>query len=91
MILTLHLRWQGTKNVTVPVESLAEASQRFCESRDSEYFGSSHMRFNCGLLTDGKRIVGHVSYNGKVWRGRPENWKSSDMPLYVPDGLTAIA
>ncbi|MFA5901046.1 MAG: hypothetical protein WC829_18250 [Hyphomicrobium sp.] len=26
--------------------------------------------------------IGYVSYNGRVWAGTPQGWKSSDRPLY---------
>lgn len=26
----------------------------------------------------------HVSQNARVWRGRPQDWKSNDVPVYEP-------
>lgn len=38
--------------------------------------------------TTGK-IIGNVSYNGKVWPGRRTEWKPGQTPLYTPTSNTA--
>jgi hypothetical protein len=42
---------------------------------------------NCpvGIVIDLEgQIVGHVSYNGRIWRGEPEDWFEGKQPLYDP-------
>lgn len=36
----------------------------------------------CLILDDRNRVVAHVSYNGRVWRG--EHYRPGDQPLYDP-------
>jgi len=55
------------------VASIVEASRMFCAARDKSGHGAS--RTPMPLLYDGAgRLVGHVSYNGRVWAGRPQDW-----------------
>lgn len=52
------------KRHTIEVGSVEEASRLYCEYRDSTGEGAS-------TFPDGK-VNGHtISYNGKVWKGKP--------------------
>jgi len=34
------------------------------------------------VIREGKKAVGYVSYNGRVWAGRPSDWKNAvEIPL----------
>jgi hypothetical protein len=38
----------------------------------------------CEILDERHEVVGHVSYNGRVWRGE---WQPGVRPIYSPDGF----
>lgn len=63
-----------------PVPSLEMASAIFCAARDRSRYGSR--RTPTPLIYDtADRLVGYVSYNGRVWAGHPHDWKPGDKPL----------
>jgi hypothetical protein len=62
------------------VESYREASEAIREFIGHR--GASQCPCGMGLITDGGKIVAHVSYNGRVWSGT--EWESGDVPLYDP-------
>ena len=49
------------------VSSLNEASDVFVNWIDDKGYGSSHLDFNCGLVTDRGKPVAYISYNGRIW------------------------
>jgi hypothetical protein len=52
----------------VPVNSAQEASLRWTSYRNRESLGASEMRTQCGnIYSAGHQLLGHVSYNGRVW------------------------
>jgi hypothetical protein len=59
--------------MAVRVRSLREASMCFAAYRDAFGFGASNMREGCGDVRQGRRLVGRISYNGRIWdpKGRP--------------------
>lgn len=63
----------------------SEAVRKFIGNR-----GASKCPRGMGLIADGGKIVAHVSYNGRVWAGRPQDWKSGDVPLYDPRGAVPL-
>lgn len=66
--------------LTQDVPDLASASAAYAQARDLSGEGAS--TFPTGEVREGKRSVGHVSYNAKVW---PRvNWQVGDTPLFNP-------
>lgn len=62
------------KNSVVTVKSFKEASEvcsKFIEDND---LGSGNWSGG-EILDDNKKIIAHVSYNGRVWEGKP--WTST--------------
>jgi len=63
------------------VESFKQASEMFCAVRDKAGEGSS--RTPTTLIVDEQgRVVGHVTYNGRVWAGLPTEWQVGTRPIY---------
>ena len=60
--------------------SLADASRMFCAARDKSGHGASRTPTPLLYDRDG-RLIGHVSYNGRVWAGRPQDWQPGAKPL----------
>jgi hypothetical protein len=56
------------------VASLTEASSKFCAARDKVGAGASQTPTPMLYAADGK-LVGYISYNGRVWAGHPRDWK----------------
>jgi 2'-5' RNA ligase/GNAT superfamily N-acetyltransferase len=72
------------------VDSFADASERFTAARQlSERSGGPRgSEIPVPLLVNASgEVIGHISYNGRVWSGRPEDWTSDLTPLY--DNRTA--
>lgn len=38
----------------------------------------------CEIVTDTGEVVGHVSYNGRVWTGAARDWAPGVEPIYCP-------
>ena len=72
----------------IPVRNWSEASNAVSVIRDRSGFGYSKMGSEFPIY-QGRRIVAHVSYNGKVWAGAPQpvkpGWKPGKL-LYSPYG-----
>jgi hypothetical protein len=66
--------------VATSVDSLADASEAYCDARDASGKGASS--FPEGeLMLDG--VAYRISYNGKIWHGwRP--WQAGDVPAFNP-------
>lgn len=70
------------------VASPAEASRVWLAVHDGlmragYYTGAS--RFSPTTLMDAKRkVVAYVSYNGRVWAGKPNDWTPKTEPIYEP-------
>ena len=61
------------------IATFEEASRMFCTARDEAGEGAS--RTPTPLIVDEKGdIIGHVSYNGRVWTGA--SYVSGSLPLY---------
>lgn len=41
----------------------------------------------CHILNGDGEIVGHVSYNGRVWLGDERSWVAGKRPIYAPNGF----
>lgn len=70
-----------TKTETVPVATMAEASRKCREFIELNGFGSREWSSLRGgdLRTDDGRLLGRVSYNGRVWKP-----KFADGELKIP-------
>lgn len=66
-----------------PVSSYSQASRMFCMARDRHGQGASRTPV-IEIANRRGKIVAHVSYNGRVWRGAEGSWKEGDKPLYTP-------
>jgi hypothetical protein len=64
------------------VGNYAEASRHYCAKREASGLGAS--QFGPATIQDGKKPIAHISYNGKVWSGRPADWVSNKIPLFDP-------
>jgi hypothetical protein len=80
MPLKLHIPQRGT----FAVADLAEASAKYSDIRDASGEGAS--TFSFGKIYDGRKCVGHVSYNGRIWRDDPcarnLDWRNPAQPIY---------
>lgn len=63
-----------------PVASLAEASATYSARRDAS--GRGNARHPAGIVFDGNRVVGHVSFNGTIWSKPSRDWQPGDVPLF---------
>lgn len=68
-----------------PVPSLEEASRRYAFVRDRCGEGASTIS-SAPILDAAGNQVAYISYNGKVWAGRAEEWVafSGKAPIYDP-------
>lgn len=66
------------------VESFEQASEMCCTARDKWLQnGARGARPGSQLLLDEQgRVIGHVAYNGRVFPGTPQAWKSGTQALY---------
>lgn len=65
-----------------PVATLNEASAIWSAYRDQKGLRSSSAP-RVDIVVEGEPRA-YVSYNGKVYEGRPEGWKSGVKPLFDP-------
>jgi hypothetical protein len=66
-----------------PVQSLEEASALFVAARERWGEGASRTPTPMVLDADGT-LIGHISYNGRVWAGDAGNWKPGTIPIHDP-------
>jgi hypothetical protein len=66
----------------IRVANAEEASRVVSEIRDRSGAGASEMGSMFPIREDGV-LIGYVSYNGKVWKGDPEDWKNAEL-IYDP-------
>ena len=62
--------WQPSvdpKRTVVEVPSLAAARSAFIAWRDRNGLGSGNIARDGGLVSEGKKPLARISYNGKVW------------------------
>lgn len=65
---------------TYTAASYAEASALFSAVRDKSGLGSSEMPLPA-IEQDGQ-IVGHFSYNGRIWAQPSHLWMPDSQPIY---------
>jgi len=66
------------------IGSLAQASEKFEAARDEAWRqGATSEDLPRPLITDANgNVIGHISQNGRVWSGKPADWKAGDEPAY---------
>jgi hypothetical protein len=64
----------------VPCVTLNQASAAYRAFIDQNGLGSSEAG-RC-VIRQGRKVVAHVSYNGKVWPGA--NYHANTQPIYTP-------
>lgn len=69
-----------TGNKVVPVTSYEEASKVCRAYLDKTGIGNT--RWTGGALFEGEKQIGYVSYNGRVWSGRAQDWQPGMVPLW---------
>ena len=74
--VSLIVRQAGFPDIMV--QTLADASRRYCERRDQTGLGASAFP-EAELMLDGV-VVGRISYNGRIWQ--PVPWRPGDRPIY---------
>jgi len=42
------------------------------------------------IVDENGKVIGNIAYNGKVFPGKPEDWKSGEKPLYDPSGAERL-
>jgi len=67
---------------TYPVESVEKASRIFVAARDK--FGEGASNTPTPLLVRDGKVIGYVSYNGRVWAGLPTDRNVDKAPIYDP-------
>lgn len=65
---------------TYTASDFADASAQFSAARDKSGRGSSTMPLPA-IMQDGN-VVGHFSYNGRIWSQRCTAWSVGDQPIY---------
>jgi len=85
-MMNLSLHWNDAPLRRVAVASWEDASRVFCTDRERGAYGASQMRGNCGVITRNRNVVAYVSYNGRVWKGKPSGWTKDSTPLFDPCG-----
>jgi hypothetical protein len=72
------MKFRIGNRLTAEVTDFAEASRVYAALRDASGEGAS--TFPVG------RLPGHyISYNGRVWKGAPQNWVDGiSEPVYSP-------
>jgi hypothetical protein len=65
-----------------PVRNMEHASRLVSAVRDRSGAGASEMGAEFPIYEDGV-VVGHVSYNGRVWRGDPRGGEKAEL-VYDP-------
>ena len=65
------------------VQSWEQVSKAYRDTIDQLDLGASETP-RCEILNLRGEVVAYVSYNGRVWPGRPENWTSEKRPIYDP-------
>jgi hypothetical protein len=69
-----------TRGKRVTVDTLAQASQVCRAYIDAKDIGNS--RWTGGTLYVNDAPIAYVSYNGRVWSGRAQDWKPGMTPIY---------
>jgi hypothetical protein len=64
----VYLAAGGAPSLNIGVQFADQASKVFCAYRERYQFGASEMEAGCGNIYNSLGVlVGHVSYNGRIW------------------------
>jgi len=63
--------------------SLEQVSESYRATIDRLGLGASNTP-KCDIIDARGDVIAHVSYNGRVWRGHRNEWKSGATPIYDP-------
>lgn len=64
----VYLATHGAPSLSIPVQFADQASIVFCAYRERYQFGASEMEAGCGNVYNSIGVlVGHISYNGRIW------------------------
>jgi hypothetical protein len=64
----VYLATNGAPSLSIPVQFADQASRVFCAYRERYQFGASEMEAGCGNVYNSLGVlVGHISYNGRIW------------------------
>ena len=64
----VYLAADGAPSLNIGVQFADQASKVFCAYRERYQFGASEMEAGCGNIYKSLGVlVGHVSYNGRIW------------------------
>lgn len=75
----IHLAASGAPTFNIHIQYADEASKVFSAYRDRYEFGASAMKAGCGNIYDSKnRVVGRISYNGRIWDPNGEPVKCNE-------------
>jgi hypothetical protein len=77
-MLTATFRVRRLGRIVLSGPDLATISHLWATFRDVEGIDASAM--SGGNVLDGKRFVGKMSYNGRVWPNR--TWSPGDKPIF---------
>ena len=69
----------GTR--TFPVATLADASALFCATRDKRGHGAISTT-SCDVVDGSGDLIGHISYNGRIWAGSARDWSDKTALLF---------
>lgn len=82
MIYTVRAKARGCNPLQAPAASLADASAAFAKWRDAAGIGGSDLQD--ARIIVGRKVVGHFSYNGRIWDKPSCDYRPGDRPLYSP-------
>jgi hypothetical protein len=74
---------------TVTGSTLAEM-RAHCE-RYIEFWDLGGGNWVGPVVMQGKKVVGHFSYNGRLWEGRPGRWDASAKEILIADTAKSVS
>lgn len=78
-MMRITLAFDGELTQYVRVANLEQAAMEFAAHRDAFGYGASDMMRGCGDVKRGSKLMGKVSYNGRVWRMDDNGaWQAAD-------------
>lgn len=70
-----------TGNRQFPVATFADASKLYCATRDRHGEGASRTP-PADIVDAAGKLIGHISYNGRVWAGDRRDWSDKTALLF---------
>lgn len=75
--MAFSFRLRGKTHQAATLKALSEI---YCALRDASCEGGS--TFHSPEVREGNALVGHISYNGRIWTGIAKNWSGSTAILF---------